>query len=42
MHQNPLQFVRTDKESDLLALLTKDERFRGMIELYGLFRDLLA
>lgn len=42
MHQNPLQFVRTDKDAELLDLLAKDERFRGMMELYALFRDLIA
>jgi len=34
--------VRTDKESELIELLSKDERFRGMMELYGLFRELIA
>lgn len=42
VHQNPLQFVRTDKDAELLDLLAKDERFRGMMETYALFRDLIA
>ena len=42
VHQNPLQFVRTDKETELLDLVAKDDRFRGMMELYGLFRNLIA
>ena len=42
VHQNPLQFVRTDKETELLDLVAKDERFRGMMELYGMFRNLIA
>ena len=34
--------MRTDKETELLDLVSKDERFRGMMELYGLFRNLIA
>ena len=42
VHQNPLQFVRTDKDAELLDLLNKDERFKGMMEIYALFRELIA
>ena len=34
--------MRADKEADLVDLIAKDERFRGMMELYALFRDLIA
>lgn len=34
--------MRTDKDSELIDLLNKDERFRGMMEMYALFRDLIA
>ena len=42
VHQNPLQYVRTDKPDELLELYHKDDRFRGMMELYGMFRELIA
>ena len=42
VHQNPLQYIRTDKPDELLELYHKDERFRGMMELYGMFRELIA
>ena len=34
--------MRTDKDAELVDLLNKDERFRGMMEVYALFRDLIA
>jgi hypothetical protein len=42
IHNNPLALIRTDKESELADLLVKDERFRGMMEVYAIFRELIA
>ena len=42
IHQNPLALIRTDKEAELADLLIKDERFRGMMEIYSIFRELIA
>ena len=37
VHQNPLAYIKTEKEADLCALIAKDDRFKGMMEVYGLF-----
>ena len=42
VHQNPLAYIKTDKEEELCALIEKDERFKGMMEVYGLFRDVIS
>ena len=42
IHQNPLQFIRVDKETELVDMLQRDERFRGMMEVYSMFRELIA
>jgi hypothetical protein len=34
--------IRTEKESELADMLVKDERFRGMMEVYAIFRELIA
>eukprot|EP00347_Sterkiella_histriomuscorum_P002228 403368978 len=42
-HQDPLLFVKDLKDKDLLELLnSKDERFKGMMEFYAIFRDIIA
>ena len=42
VHQNPLAYIKTDKEEDLLQLIAKDDRFKGMMEVYALFRDVIS
>jgi hypothetical protein len=34
--------VKDSKETDLLDFLKKDEKFRGMMEMYSIFRTLIA
>ena len=43
-HQDPLLFVKDLRDKDLQEMLnnSKDERFRGMMEFYGIFRDMIA
>lgn len=42
VHQNPLAYIKTEKTEDLCNLITKDERFKGMMEVYALYRDVIS
>ncbi|CDW76704.1 UNKNOWN [Stylonychia lemnae] len=43
-HQDPLLFVKDLKDKDLIELLNSKEqqRFKGMMEFYSIFRDIIA
>ena len=37
-----MAYIKTDKEADLCNLIQKDDRFKGMMEIYALFRDVIS
>ncbi len=42
VHQNPLKNIRVDNTENLQHLLDTDPKFRGMMELFGYFRDVIS
>ena len=35
-------FVKDLKDKELFEIIAKDERFRGMMEFYAIFREIIA
>ena len=42
VHQNPLKNIRTEKCEELQQLVESDAKFRGMMEVYNIFRDIIS
>ncbi len=42
VHQNPLKNIRTEKSDELQQLVESDPKFRGMMEVYNIFRDIIS
>lgn len=42
VHQNPLKNIRTENNHELQQLVDSDQKFRGMMEVYSIFRDVIS